>query len=298
EAHDAARGVDDLGDESAQAGRQVDKLGDEAKEADKKLDGMSDGLADSLKGLAGLAAVGAGLAWVGNVTIQADQMAARFGVAADEMATLRHAATSTHVEMDEFQDLFVTMGERFGDAVIDPTSEIGKTFQRIGVEIPKSLDEIPSSMEQLRIMADALQGIENPAQRASVASRLFGDVGVRLLPFLEQGSEGIEEMAEHVDALGGGLEGGTTQAVKDFWAGLADLQTLAVNLADEVIGSLSDAFSSLGIDMDDVTEYLGYLIEDTHLIESALSVLGVTALIVGGKMAVAWVMASGPLNLL
>ena len=54
-------------------------------------------------------------------------------------------------------------------------------------------------------MADGIAAIEDPAQRAAVANRLFGRSGKELLNVLAQGSAGLKEFIRQAEEIGGPL---------------------------------------------------------------------------------------------
>ncbi len=59
--------------------------------------------------------------------------------------------------------------------------------------------------QQLMKMADAIAAIEDPAQKAAAANKLFGRSGKELLNVLNQGSAGMREFIKEAERVGGPL---------------------------------------------------------------------------------------------
>ena len=59
-----------------------------------------------------------------------------------------------------------------------------------------------SLIERLKLAADQVERIKNPADQARLAIEMFGKAGIKMLPFLQQGSKGIEEFAAKQAKLG------------------------------------------------------------------------------------------------
>ncbi|MEN6385517.1 MAG: hypothetical protein ABFD79_10000, partial [Phycisphaerales bacterium] len=56
--------------------------------------------------------------------------------------------------------------------------------------------------EQFRLLADRLSQIQDPSQRAAIAMKVFGKSGTSLLPMLEKGAAGLDELMEEAKQLG------------------------------------------------------------------------------------------------
>src|SRR5690606_16825836 len=59
-----------------------------------------------------------------------------------------------------------------------------------------------SPEEQFKVVAERLSRITDPSKRAAVAMQLLGRSGTRLLPLLEGGAAGIEELQTQARSLG------------------------------------------------------------------------------------------------
>ncbi len=94
------------------------------------------------------------------------------------------------------------------------SKEIKKSFKDLGIEF-KDLEKLTPEQQILRI-ADGFKTLPAGAQRSSLALKLFEESGVRLLPFLTAGSDGIEKMRNEARQLGGVFSTQTARGAENF----------------------------------------------------------------------------------
>lgn len=123
----------------------------------------------------------------------------QLGVSTEDLAGFRLGAELTGASAEQLDKALTTMLKNIGDAA-NGTGEAIVALDQLGI----SADELVnlSTADQLRAIADAISKIPNPAQRASIAMKLFGDSGAILLNFLKDGSEGIDAFVAEADRLG------------------------------------------------------------------------------------------------
>lgn len=276
------------------ATKETKGLGNGADKAAPKVKSLGSELSSLVTRLAALAAGSQAIGWLVNLGQESDFTARRLGITAAEVATLRSVARSSGAEIQDVQDSIVTFGERMRDAVLDPKSDPAKQLAQLGIAVPASTDEIPDSMALLDQLADGLAGITNPAERAAAASTLLGDVGVRLLPSLEKGSRGIEEMRRRVRDLGGGFTGAGAESARKFSVAIDGLQTVLESMAARVIERLSKALDGLGVDFEKSAAYVFDLIDNSNILEVTLVTLAVVFGAMGLSAAAAWFAATWP----
>ena len=114
----------------------------------------------------------------------------RLGFAAErsgtDVNTLAKATRKLNVQM---LDVAAGGGKIFTDALFD----VGLGIEDI---------EGKTATEQLGILGDALLTVEDTATRAALAARLLGEEGgPQLLPLLEEGAEGINELSESATGI-------------------------------------------------------------------------------------------------
>jgi len=95
--------------------------------------------------------------------------------------------------------------QRTAGAAADGNRTSQDTFRTLGVEVRNANGEIREGEDLFRSTIIALGEVENSTQRTFLATRLFGRAGAQLLPVVNAGAEGIEELSARFAELGGGL---------------------------------------------------------------------------------------------
>lgn len=124
----------------------------------------------------------------------------RLNISTESILGLRHAADLSGVSFEQFDGLLEKMVKTLGNAAQDEFSQTSVLLQAIGLNA-QELSAMGPDKAFLAI-ADGIKGIVNPADRAMVATELFGRAGQKLLNTLTMGSEGILEQAGEVEKLG------------------------------------------------------------------------------------------------
>jgi len=113
-----------------------------------------------------------------------DHLSTRTGVAVSSLSVLRQA----------FDDNG-SSGERVGKTINDMQKRISEAAQGMG-EGKQALDQLGLSAEtliglspeeQFEILSRKIASLENPADRAAIAMRLFGEAGAELMPLFRSG---------------------------------------------------------------------------------------------------------------
>ena len=101
-------------------------------------------------------------------------------------------------------------------------------------------------------LADAFAAMPDGAEKSALAVKLFGKSGVELIPFLNQGRAGIEELKQKFKELGLEIRGDTARAAEKFNDTLDTvkqaLQGIAMRIAEGALPAmqrLADALVAL-----------------------------------------------------
>jgi hypothetical protein len=128
-----------------------------------------------------------------------------------------------------------------------------EAFTAIGVSATNADGSLKDVDSLLGDIADAFSQFEDGAGKAAVAQDLLGKSGVSLIPFLNQGRAGIEDLRKEADRLGVTLSGATAQAADDFNDNLSRLKASATGLATQVVSSVLPSLVDL---TDQIVEFV------------------------------------------
>jgi len=131
-------------------------------------------------------------------------------------------------------DAVAAAGGKKAPAEIAKLSRAIATAQGAGEKARKTLGLLGVSQGQigkgntasvLYKVADALEKMRNPAQRAALLQQLFGRSGQALLPILMKGREGVRKLLEEQKAAGNYISGKGLKSAKDLIAQQRALDT-------------------------------------------------------------------------
>lgn len=122
------------------------------------------------------------------------EFAAKTGVAAKDVAGLQLAFKQGGVD---------------GDALTGSIGKLSKqmvegndAFKKLGIETRNADGSMRSVKDVLYSTADAFEGIKDGAAKSALAQELFGKSGAALIPVLNEGSQGMRDMADMAEKLG------------------------------------------------------------------------------------------------
>ena len=133
--------------------------------------------------------------------LAADRMSRALGISAEDLQALGYAAGAVGVQSNDLTNALKTLAERATDASLG-NEGLRATFGALGVSVTDATGKLKAPDALLSDLADGLQRMGDGSERAALASKLMGDAGLKLLPLLDGGSEGIARFTAEARALG------------------------------------------------------------------------------------------------
>lgn len=177
-------------------------LGRAAAVSEQRMRQIKSTFVNSLSGISGAFALVGVLGLARRSAEAADQMLAlaeRTGRTVESLSQLEYVAKRGNTTIEALikgQDQFA---KKLG-ATDDEGKAATKALEELGLSASRLRSLSPD--QQLEAIADAMEGITNPTQRARIEMVLFGKAGTELDPILRGGAEGIRALREESDALG------------------------------------------------------------------------------------------------
>lgn len=204
---------------------------------------------------AGVAALGAALGglalsavkYVGELKKTADGL----GITTQAFQQFEYAAKSTGVSQEEMEKGLKSLTDQIGKAALG-SDKPSKIFQTLGINIRDASGKVRDAAEIFPELADRLNAIPDPAERAATAALIFGGNAAALRPLLDQGSLGINTLRDAAQRLGIVLSEKQIQEADRLAKKLddlrlvisADITAAVVNNADAIL-TLAGAFLKL-----------------------------------------------------
>ncbi len=185
------------------------------------------------------------------------------GTSVENFSALTYAAGQSGAGPEVLSKSLVNLAVNLSDAK-NGTGEAVDAFAKLNLDPHKFTD----SSDALLKIADQFKDMPDGINKTALAADLFGKkIGPQLIPFLNQGSAGIERLKEEAAALGVVLDTETSQAAEEFNDNLDKLKKagegLGINLAKEIVGPLGQ-----------ITEAMATAAKDSGLLMAGWVALG------------------------
>jgi hypothetical protein len=191
------------------AGAIVAELKLDSKGFDKGMDDAEKKTGSLNKGLLGLAAAATAVsaALIGIAKSSADyadktiKAARAAGMTAEEFSKLNHAADLSGISTESLTSSMGFLNRSLSKSG-DEADKTGKTFAKFGITTKRMDGSIKSANELVGEISEAYKNLEDPVQRAELATTAFGRSGMQMASMLELGEEGLKQMADEAERLG------------------------------------------------------------------------------------------------
>lgn len=160
----------------------------------------------------------------------------RIGIGAEALQTLSFAASQSGLEFDELEKGLRKLAIGLGEFE-QGTGEAGKALSALGFSAE---DFKGRNLEAATLkIADKFAVMADSAGKAEIAAKIFGErIGTRLIPFLNEGSEGIRKLQEEAKRLGGVFSDELVAASTRFNDNMDKLGRTITQLKIEAFGPL------------------------------------------------------------
>ena len=254
--------IDGLKTSGQAAGQSLEKdLGGGAEVAGVQTVALGNLVAQGVTALAGLAlqAIKTGAAFaidlVTGFAAAGDEIAKtskQLGVGAQSLQRLTFAAERSGVSSASLQRSIRTLQVGLIDAREKGVGPAADGLALLGLQ----LEDIPvdDAEAAFGVISDALQNVESEAERSSIAADLFGQrAGIELKSLLVEGSEGIRELGDRAEELGGVLGEDALGSAEQLTDAFTDLQTLFDGVKNQIGSALAPTITVL---VDKITDFV------------------------------------------
>ena len=129
-----------------------------------------------------------------------DKMSQKIGISREAYQELDFICSQSGANVDNLRIGMKTLTNQMGRAA-SGTGNAADMFNRLGLSIYDSNGNMKSQEQMLWETLDALQGVENQTERATLANTLFGKSGSDLMPLINGARGSIADMISSVQSL-------------------------------------------------------------------------------------------------
>lgn len=150
----------------------------------------------------------------------------RTGIAVSQLSALGYAAQQSGVEMESLENGMRKMQRTIGEAA-GGSRQASEALAQIGLSV-NDLQGLSPDQQFARI-ADAMKGMNDPTVAAAEAMKIFGRNGTQLLPLLDRGGAGINQLSDRAKALGIVLGDDSARGAAELHGRMVDLSDVLKN---------------------------------------------------------------------
>jgi hypothetical protein len=186
------------------------KIGADASQAKQELDGLG----KSMGGVSATTlALGGALVAVAVATAAAMKAAINYGdslektsqkvgISVEALSSYRLGAELAGTSQDALVSGLQRLQKNMGTALRTPTSAAALAFKDLGVQFQNADGSLRDVEDILPEVSEKFAQMEDGTLKTSIAMELMGRSGAELIPFLNQGAQGLEDMRSESEALG------------------------------------------------------------------------------------------------
>lgn len=211
----------------------------------RKISGATDDLKGRWGGLIGVLGAGGSVAYLTSLVKQSVDAADRLnelkaitGVSVQTLSALRLAAANSGIDIERLAGGINKMQRAMIEAR-DGNVALATTFKALGVDINGG------TKEALYAIAEAFETMPEGAQKTALAMQIFGKSGAELIPFLNNGAEGLREMEELAAKLGLTITDETAASADRFADVLGIMGQQSKGLGNELMRQLLPTLEGL-----------------------------------------------------
>lgn len=247
--------------------KRLDQMADSGKKASNDL-GVLKNIEIAKAFIAGITAVASGLMKAAGAARELfdgsrqaideiGKLSARTGIAVETIQQLQLVATESGSSTDALATAFGRLGAEIGKGAIEGGADkVNKKFELLGLTYEQLAQLSPE--EQFYAVADAVEGIEDPAQRLAAVTEIFGTrAGQPLVNALQLGGDKIRELQGEAAELGGTLSQEAVSAVEQMNDEIGRVGFAFNNVVNQVTSALAPVVTSFAEKIQEIIKGMG-----------------------------------------
>lgn len=166
--------------------------------------------------------------------------AQKLGTSVESLSALAFAADLSGVAFDTLSSGLRKLSQNMAD-IETSTDAAGKALRALGVTAGDNVDTA------LAKIADGFAAVPDSARKTALAMELFGKSGAELIPLLNEGAEGIEELKARAAELGIVLDGSTTKQAERFNDAMSEIFASTQGVLTQITRGFLPAFEQIAV---------------------------------------------------
>lgn len=172
-----------------------------------------------------------------NTADEISKAAQAIGMGTEELSRLRYAADISGVSFEALQKSIGVLNRGIAD-LAGKGNPASKALDQIGIATRNSDGSVKTSTQVLKEMAAVFERMPDGAQKSAIAMAVFGKAGAEMIPFLNQGAEGIAKLTAEADKFGVVIDAETGRKAEEFNDNITRLKGTFSSLATRIAADM------------------------------------------------------------
>jgi len=175
----------------------------------------------------------------------ANKLSASLGLSVEALTQLEHAADLADISTDQLSTGLRQLSNNAALSVESSTGNAAKAFQTLGVNVKTASGSLKSTDQLFADVADKFANLGNSSTKTSLAMQIFGRSGAALIPLLNEGRDGLKQLADQSDQLGLTISSQAAASAEEFNDKLTVLGERITGVISRVTQEALPAFNAL-----------------------------------------------------
>lgn len=178
------------------------------------------------------------------VADQMGKMAQTAGTSVESFSRLAYAAGLSKVSNEDLGVALKKLNGNISEAAAGSAKQ-ASLFHALGISVKDAAGHVRSADEVMGDVAEKFAGMQDGAAKSAFAVELLGKAGAQMIPFLNEGREGIKKLGDEAARLGLTISGETARAATEFNDNLERMKRAVDGVAVRVAADLSPGLAAL-----------------------------------------------------
>ncbi|AOS78296.1 phage tail protein [Hydrogenophaga sp. PBC] len=207
---------------------------------------------NGMLGNLGLAVTAAGMVALVKSSIDAgdelSKMSQRVGISVEILSLWNPAAQQAGVSSEAFEKGLRKLSTTMVDAATGG-EDAAHSFKAVGVEFKNQDGTLRGTDAVLLDLAERFKAMPDGAEKSALAVQIFGKAGAELIPFLNQGRDGINELTDELRSLGIEMSGESAAQAEVFNDALDKVKLATTSIGTQVMTAFLPALNEMALGM-------------------------------------------------
>jgi hypothetical protein len=164
-------------------------------------------------------------------------MAQATGVSVDALSGLEYVAKQSGISAESLDKALEKLGKSLDKAVSGGVNSTN-AFKTLGVTITDANGKLLPTTTILESLANKFQSFKDGPEKTALAIQIFGKAGADLVPLLNRGSAGIDDLLKEAQRLGVVIGDDTASAAKQFQESMNKVTAAVEGAANSMLTKL------------------------------------------------------------